>query len=133
MPTVAQSPEQVERQARDALDKGDRPRAITLLRQEVGRNPGAHGCRRLLAMTLAADTSFSTELEKLFVSTLETDAKDNELRYRLAIWYKKLGLGARAILQLKLVLATDSSHAAAWRDLGELEAAEGGPGRPRSR
>jgi len=133
VPTAAQSPEQVERQARDALDKGDRPRAITLLRQEVGRNPGAHGCRRLLAMTLAADATFSTELEKLFLSTLATDAKDNELRYRLAIWYKKLGLGARAILQLKLVLATDSSHAAAWRDLGELEAAEGGPGRPRSR
>lgn len=133
VPAVPRSPEEVERLARDSLDKGDRQRAITLLRQEVERNPRAQGCRRLLAMTLAADTAFSPELEKLFLSTLEADSKDVELRHRLATWYKKLGLGARAILQLKLVLATDSSHAAAWRDLGELEAAEGGPGRPRSR
>lgn len=133
VPAPPLSPEQVERQARDAFDKGDRPRAIALLRQEVARNPAAHGCRRLLAMNLATDAAFSPELEKLFLSTLEAGAKDVELRYRLAVWYKKLGLGPRAILQLKLVLATDSSHAAAWRDLGELEASEGGPGRPRTR
>ncbi len=125
------SPEQVERQARDALDKGDRPRAIALLRQELGRNPTAQPCRRLLAMTLASDVVFSPELEKLFLAALEADPNDVELRYRFATWYKKLGHGNRAILQLKRVLASDSSHAAAWRDLGELEAAEGGPGRRR--
>jgi hypothetical protein len=85
-------------------------------------------------MTLASDAVFSPELEMMFLKTLEEDAKDNELRYRLATWYKKLGLGARAIVQLKVVLEVDSSHAAAWRDLGELEAAErGGPRKPRPR
>ena len=67
----------------------------------------------------------------LFLTALEADANDVELRYRFATWYKKLGHGGRAIPQLKMVLATDPSHGAAWRDLGELEAAEGGPGRRR--
>jgi hypothetical protein len=31
-------------------------------------------------------------------------------------------MAARAILQLRLVLSADAGHAAAWRDLGELEA-----------
>jgi hypothetical protein len=130
---AAQPPEQVARLARDCLDKGDRPRAISLLREEVARNAHAHGCRRLLAMTLASDAIFSPELETMFLTTLEENAKDNELRYRLATWYKKLGLGTRAILQLKRVLDVDPEHAAAWRDLGELEAADGGPRRPRPR
>jgi hypothetical protein len=134
VPAAAESPQQVERLSRDCLDKGDRDRAITLLREEVAKSPRAHGCRRLLAMTLASDGVFSPELEKMFLTTLEEDAKDNEVRYRLATWYKKLGLGARAIVQLKVVLEVDSSHAAAWRDLGELEASErGGPRRPRPR
>jgi tetratricopeptide (TPR) repeat protein len=128
-----QTPEQVVRLARDCLDKGDRPRAISLLREEVDRNPQAYGCRRLLAMTLASDAVFSQELETMFLKTLEENPKDNELRYRLATWYKKLGLGTRALLQLKKVLDVDPEHAAAWRDLGELEAAEGGPRRPRLR
>jgi hypothetical protein len=33
-------------------------------------------------------------------------------------------MAARAMLQLRLVLSADSGHAAAWRDLGELEAGE---------
>jgi hypothetical protein len=133
VPSPAETPDQVARLARDCLDKGDRPRAVSLLREEVGRSPAAHDCRRLLAMTLAADGVFSQELEDMFLKTLEEDAKDNELRYRLATWYKKLGLGKRAILQLKVVLDVDPEHAAAWRDLGELEAADGGPRRPRPR
>jgi hypothetical protein len=131
---AVQSPEQVERLSRDCLDKGDRARAVNLLREEIEKNPRAHGCRRLLAMTLASDAVFSPELEKMFLTTLDEDPKDNEVRYRLATWYKKLGLGARAIVQLKVVLEVDTSHAAAWRDLGELEASErGGPGRSRPR
>src|SRR4029453_19163842 len=86
-----------------------------------------------LAMTLASDAVFSQELETMFLKTLEENAKDNELRYRLATWYKKLGLAKRAILQLKLVLDVDPEHAAAWRDLGELEAAGGGPRPPQPR
>jgi hypothetical protein len=133
VPSAAETPQQVARLARDCLDKGDRPRAVSLLREEVARSPGAHHCRRLLAMTLAADGVFSQELEDMFLKTLGENAKDNELRYRLATWYKKLGLGTRAIHQLKVVLDVDPEHAAAWRDLGELEAADGGPRRPRPR
>jgi hypothetical protein len=38
-------------------------------------------------------------------------------------------MAARAILQLRLVLSVESGHAAAWRDLGELEAAASRRGR----
>jgi hypothetical protein len=33
------------------------------------------------------------------------------------------------MLQLRLILSVDPGHAGAWRDLGELEAAEGKRGR----
>jgi hypothetical protein len=46
------------------------------------------------------------------------------MRYALASYYRRSGLAARAVLQLKLVLSSDSGHAGAWRDLGELEAGE---------
>jgi hypothetical protein len=61
-------------------------------------------------------------VERLMLELLESEAHDNELRYALASYYRKAGMAARAILQLRLVLSADSGHAAAWRDLGELEA-----------
>jgi hypothetical protein len=53
---------------------------------------------------------------------LEGEPSDTELRYALASYYRKGGMAGRAIIQLRLVLSADSGHAAAWRDLGELEA-----------
>jgi cytochrome c-type biogenesis protein CcmH/NrfG len=88
----------------------------------------------LLALLVAHDEQgLSPALEQLMLGLLEDDPRDVELRYRLAMSYKKAGIAARAILQLKQVLATDPGHAAAWRDLAELEASESGGGKRRPR
>ena len=63
--------------------------------------------------------------ERHFLSVLEAEPRDVETRYRLATYYRRAGMAARAVLQLRLVLSADSGHAAAWRDLGELEASAG--------
>lgn len=124
----------VEEEARALLDKGERAQALALLRDEADRNPQARGCRRLLAFLVAhQEPGLSPALEQLMLGLLAEDARDVELRYRLAMSYKKAGIAARAILQLKQVLATDPGHAAAWRDLAELEAIESGGGKRRPR
>jgi len=122
----------VEQEARALLEKGERARALTLLHDEAERNPKARGCRRLLALLVAhQEQGLSPGLEQLMLGLLEEDARDVELRYRLAMSYKKAGVAARAIVQLKQVLASDPGHAAAWRDLAELEASESGGGKRR--
>lgn len=75
-------------------------------------------------MTLSRESGFQPTVEKLFLSALEKEPRDAELRYALASYYRRSSMTARAILQLRLVLSADSGHAAAWRDLGELEAGE---------
>jgi len=114
-----------EQRARSLLDRGLRGAAAELLTETVQRHPEASGCRRLLAMTLAHAPGFREDVEKHFLAVLEERADDVELRHRLATYYRRAGMSARAILQLRLVLNVDPSHAAAWRDLGELEAGEG--------
>ena len=121
----APGPEEAERSARSLLEKGHRAPALELLRGALERNPDAHGVRRLLAMALAREQSFEPAVEQLLLAALAEDGRDTELRYALATYYRRTGMAARAILQLRLVLSTDSSHAGAWRDLGELEASEG--------
>jgi lipopolysaccharide biosynthesis regulator YciM len=108
--------------ARGFLERGHRERAVAILRETVQQHPSARGPRRLLALTLGRESGFQQEVERLFVELLEGEPSDTELRYALASYYRKGGLAARAILQLRLVLSADSGHAAAWRDLGELEA-----------
>jgi hypothetical protein len=124
LPPPPQTPEEAERTARGLLEKGLRPRAIEVLHEALDRHPESRGLRRMLAMTRGRESGFDPDLEKLFLSLLEKDRQDAELRYALASWYRRGGMAARAILQLRLVLSADSSHAAAWRDLGELEAGE---------
>ena len=80
-------------------------------------------------MTLARGGGFQPSVEKLFSSLLEKGTDDVELRYALASYYRRSGMAARAILQLRLVISADSGHAGAWRDLGELEAGETRRGR----
>jgi hypothetical protein len=128
-PPPPQTPEEAERTARGFLEKGLRQRAIEVLRESLDRHPEGRGPRRLLAMTLAREGGFQPSVEKLFVSALEKEPQDAELRYALASYYRRSGMAARAILQLRLVLSADSGHAAAWRDLGELEAGESRRGR----
>jgi hypothetical protein len=116
------SPEEAEKLARSFLERGQRERAVTLLRETVERHPDARSLRRLLALTHARDSGFQGPIERQLLDLLEVDPHDNELRYALASYYRRAGMTARAILQLRIVLSADSAHAAAWRDLGELEA-----------
>ena len=120
--SVPRSPEEAEKLARGFLERGHRERAVAILRDAVDRHPAARGARRLLALTLARDSGFQAAVERLLLDLLEAEPQDNELRYALATYYRKAGMTARAILQLRIVLSADASHAAAWRDLGELEA-----------
>jgi hypothetical protein len=121
-PEGPRGPEEAEKVARGFLDRGHRERAVTILREAVAEHPAARGPRRLLALTLGREAGFQKDIERLFVQLLEGEPSDTELRYALASYYRKGGMAGRAIIQLRLVLSADSGHAAAWRDLGELEA-----------
>jgi hypothetical protein len=123
-PPPPRTPEEAERAARAFLERGQRRLAIEALEEAIDRYPEARGPARLLAMTLGRESAFRPEVEKRFLGLLETVPQDAELRYALASYYRRAGLAARAMLQLRLVLSADSGHAAAWRDLGELEAGE---------
>ena len=125
---LERTPEEAETLARSLLERGHRERAVAILREAVANHPGARGPRRLLALTLGREGGYQQAIEQLFVDLLESEPSDTELRYALASYYRKGGLAGRAILQLRIVLSADSGHAAAWRDLGELEA---GPTRRR--
>lgn len=127
-PPPPRNPDEAEKLARSFLERGNRDRAVALLREAVANHPGARGPRRLLALTLGRESGFQQAVEQLFTDLLEGEPGDTELRYALASYYRKGGFAGRAILQLRLVLSADSGHAAAWRDLGELEA---GPTRRR--
>jgi hypothetical protein len=103
--------------------------AVEILEAILESHPGAHAARRLLAMTLAPSGPFDRTVEQHLLKVIEADRGDVEARYRLATYYRRAGMNARAVLQLRLVLSADPGHAAAWRDLGELDAGEGGRGR----
>jgi hypothetical protein len=128
-PPPPETAEEAERMARGFLEKGFRQRAIDVLHKALDRHPEASGVRRLLAMTLAREGGFQPAVEELFLSLLGKAPEDVELRYALASYYRRGAMIARAILHLRLVLSADSGHAAAWRDLGELEAGETRRGR----
>jgi hypothetical protein len=131
-PTVQETPADAdtgEHRARELLERGQREQAVKVLTDLVKQHPRAVGGRRLLAMTLAQDEGFDRAVERLFLDVLETEPEDVGLRYRLATYYRRAGMGARAMLQLRLVLSSDPGHAGAWRDLGELEAGAGRGGR----
>ncbi len=128
-PPAPRAPEDAERMARGLLEKGLRERAVEVLQDAADRFPEARGPRRLLAMTRARAGEFRPSVEKLFTSLLDEDARDVELRYAFASYYRRSSMAARAILHLRLVLSADPGHAGAWRDLGELEAGETRRGR----
>ena len=128
---IPRSPEEAEKLARLFLERGHRERALAVLRATVEKHPAARGSRRLLALTLARDGGFQAPIERMLLDLLEAAPQDNELRYALATYYRKAGMTARAILQLRIVLSSDAGHAAAWRDRGELEAGPAGPARRR--
>jgi tetratricopeptide (TPR) repeat protein len=110
------------KEARRLQELGEGDRALPLLLKAVEKEPRDLQARRELAIALAADPALAPKAERHFLAALEQDPLDTDLRYRLAIFYKKAGLKARAMLHLKVVLGRDPHHAAAWRDLQELQA-----------
>ena len=113
------------RQARTLLEKGDRDGAVPLLLESVDLDPHDRACRRLLALTLAGHVTLHRTAERHFLTALEQDPHDVELRYRLAVYYRKAGLPTRAMAQLNLVLSQNPRHEGASRDLQALESEAG--------
>jgi Flp pilus assembly protein TadD len=109
------------RAAKAAIESGDRESAISLLLEGVDSDPKDNTCRRLLALTLAQHPTLARRAERHFLTALELNPKDIDLRFRLALYYKKLGLVARAIVQLKAVLGAHPAHDDARRELNALE------------
>ena len=109
------------RQAETLLEKGQSNGALPLLMKAVEMDPKHRPGRRLLAIFMAGDPALAASAERHFLAALEQEADDVDLRYRLARYYKKMGLNARAILQLRIVLGKDPDHAGAWNDLRDLE------------
>jgi hypothetical protein len=122
VPPAPRSAEEAERAARTLLERGQRGAAIQALEEATRRFPESRGPARLLAITLGRESAFRVEVERRFLELLERGPQDADLRYALACYYRRCGLAARAVLQLRLVLSADPGHAAAWRDVGELEA-----------
>ncbi len=110
------------KEARRLQNRGDGDRALPLLLKAVEKDPKNHDARRELAIALAADPALAPKAERHFLAALEQDPLDTELRYRLAVFYKKAGLKARALLHLRVVVGRDPHHAAAFKDLQELQA-----------
>jgi predicted Zn-dependent protease len=115
----------IVRQARSMLEQGERDNAITLLLEGVDMDPQDRSCRRLLAMTLGQHPALARTAERHFLIALEQDPHDVELRYRLAVYYRKAGLPTRAMSQLNLVLNQDPRHDKAQRDLEALQTKSG--------
>jgi hypothetical protein len=113
------------RQARSFIEQSNRDAAIPLLLEAVDREPGERTCRRLLALTLAQHPTLFRTAERHFLAALEQDPHDVDLRYRLAVYYRKVGLPTRAMAQLNVVLNQDSRHHSAQRDLEALQAETG--------
>jgi thioredoxin-like negative regulator of GroEL len=116
------TPEDALRAARSLLERGERGRAILTLSDALRRHPSDRGLRRLLVVTLSREGPFDPQVERQFTQALADAPTDTELRYELATYYRRHGVSARALLHLRLVLSVDPGHAAAWRDLAELEA-----------
>jgi tetratricopeptide (TPR) repeat protein len=115
----------LSKQARALMESGDRDGAVPLLLEAVDLDPQDRACRRLLALTLAAHPTLHRTAERHFLTALEQDPHDLELRYRLAVYYRKASLPTRAMAQLTLVLSQNPRHENAARDLQALESEAG--------
>ena len=121
IPGAEASAADLVREARRLQESGQGDRALPLLLKAVERDAKDRLARRELAMALSQHPDLALRAERHFLAALEQDPGDVDLRYRLAVFYKKSGYKARAVLHLKVVLGRDPNHAGAWRDLHELE------------
>jgi thioredoxin-like negative regulator of GroEL len=96
-----------------------------MLLESVDLDPTDRACRRLLALTLAQHPTLVRTAERHFLAALEHDPHDVELRYRLAVYYRKAGLPTRAMAQLNIVLSQNPRHESAARDLQAIESESG--------
>jgi tetratricopeptide (TPR) repeat protein len=103
------------------LENGERDAAVPLLLSAVDTDPEDFRCRRLLALTLAQHRSLYRAAERHFLTALEMQPEDVELRYRFALYYKKVGLPKRALVHLRAVLIANPQHDAARLELKALE------------
>jgi len=112
-------------QEAQAMHKRSEPeKAVPLLLEAVELDPENRPARRLLAVTLARHPTLSRSAERHFLVALEQDPEDVDLRYRLAVYYTRLGLPARARVHLQAVLKSDPEHEGAQRDLGHVASAD---------
>jgi len=108
-------------QAQVLVERGEPERAIPHLLEAVDLDPEERSARRLLALALANDPNLSRNAERHFLVALEQEPGDVDLRYRLARYYRRLGLPARALVHLRTVLRTDPDHAGAAHELATIE------------
>lgn len=108
-------------EAQRLLDHGERERAIPLLLEAVDLDPEERPARRLLAVTLAHHPTLQRTAERHFLVALEQDSQDLDLRYRLAVYYRRMNLPARAVIHLRGVVSADPDHVGAQRELAALE------------
>jgi tetratricopeptide (TPR) repeat protein len=120
---------QLTEQAQGLHKRGEPERAVPLLLEAVDLDPEERPARRLLALTLAQHPTLQRNAERHFLVALEKDPGDVDLRFRLATYYTRLGLPARARVHLEAVLKADAEHEGAQRELARLDS----DGPPRSR
>jgi hypothetical protein len=98
------------REAQETAREGQRDRAISLLLEAVRLDERDYVTRRLLAVLLAEHASLQKSAERHFRTALELEPGDVDLRYRLAVFYRKAGFPRRAIGELQAVLAQEPEH-----------------------
>ena len=115
---------QLTQEAQSLHKRGEPEKTVPLLLEAVDLDPEERPARRLLALTLAHHPTLQRSAERHFLVALEQDPGDVELRYRLAAYYTRLGLPARARVHLQAVLKANPEHEGAQRDLGHLESSD---------
>jgi thioredoxin-like negative regulator of GroEL len=119
-PEPPADPDRTRRLRREAiglLDRGQVDDAVARLLEVVERTPGDKDAHRLLALALTEHPTLFRTAERHFVAALEAEPRDFELRWRLALFYKRASLPARALVQLHALLAMAPDHAEARREL----------------
>jgi tetratricopeptide (TPR) repeat protein len=115
---------QLAQEAQAMHKRGEPDKAVPLLLEAVELDSEDRAARRLLAVTLARHPTLSRSAERHFLIALEQDSADVDLRYRLAVYYMRLGLPARARVHLQAVLRSNPEHEGAQRDLSHVESAD---------
>jgi len=125
--STAESHAQALRLGREAsalLQRGERDAAISLLLEATNADPQERAVRRQLALALAEHPKLSNQAERHFLSALDLDPRDIDLRCRLARYYRRSGRLARARLQIEAALRLDPESGPALSELEAIEAHE---------